>query len=257
MNEPDDAATPEPTAPPPVPERQAGARLPLILAGLALGVALVAWYQSQSAIDQLRESQRALVQDVAAMRRAPVIDLTLAPQRGAEDAVVTLVEFSDYECPFCLRHFEQTMPQIEAHYIATGRIRYAFMDWPVDQLHPQAIRAHEAAHCAGEQSRYWEMHRRLFGPAGSHTPDRLLDLARETGLHLDRFAECVGSGRSDAAIRATSRMAMEFGASGTPVFFIGRRDRSTNQVTVVRGLSGAQPYEVFAKALDEALAQAR
>jgi protein-disulfide isomerase len=245
------------SSPSPMTTRPNWAGLAFGVALLALGVAVFAWYQSLASIENLREGQRALVRDMAAMRRAPVLDLTRAPQLGSDTAIVTLVEFSDYECPFCLRHFQQTMPQIEANYIETGRIRYAFMDWPVDQLHPQAIRAHEAAHCAGEQDKYWDMHRRLFGPAGDHSPDRLLDLARAVGLNMDRFAECVGSGRAEPMIRETGRLVEQLGATGTPVFFIGIRDRSTQQVTVLRGLSGAQPYEVFAKALDEVLAQAK
>lgn len=223
----------------------------------ALTVALAAWYQHGTAIDDLRAGQRALVADVASMRKSPVIDLAGVPALGADEAVVTLVEFSDYECPFCLRHFQQTMPQIEANYIRTGKIRYAFRDWPVDQLHPMAIRGHEAAHCAGEQSKYWEMHRRLFGSPGSHTADVLRQLATDVGLNMTAFNDCVKHGRSNEAIRATGRQAEELGATGTPAFFIGVRDRATNQVTVVQGLTGAQPYEVFARAIDAVLARPR
>jgi protein-disulfide isomerase len=223
----------------------------------ALIVAGAAWQQHQSAIAELRGGQRALVSEVASLRQAPVIDLAGVPALGADDAVVTLVEFSDYECPFCLRHFEQTMPQIEANYIGTGKIRYAFRDWPVDQLHPMAIRGHEAAHCAGEQQKYWEMHRRLFGSPAAHAPEAIRQLAVDLGLDLGAFTACVDSGRPNDAIRATGRQAQELGATGTPAFFIGVRDRTTNQVTVLAALSGAQPYEVFARVLDDVLNKTR
>ena len=191
------------------------------------------------------------------MRRTPVMDLTGVPLRGSPDAVVTLIEFSDYECPFCLRHFQQTMPEIERSYISTGKVLYAFRDWPVDELHPQAIRAHVAAHCAGEQNKYWEMHARLFSPAGTHTPERLRALAQELGIDVGAFDQCAASDRPSEAIRATSRQAVEFGATGTPVFFIGLRDRATNRVTILRGLSGAQDFSAFSQALDAVLAQVR
>jgi protein-disulfide isomerase len=149
------------------------------------------------------------------------------------------------------------MPRLVTTYIKTGRIYYAFRDWPVDELHPQSIRAHEAAHCALEQHRFWELHSRLFGPPGSHTPELLTGLARDVGLDMTAFAACVEAKRSDAAIRRTSQTAVDLGATGTPAFFLGVRDPRTNTVRVSQALSGAQPFEVFAQAIDAALAKAR
>lgn len=242
------------------PGRPAGpnwALLAFVVAAAALLVSGVSWYRTNAAIEELRSSQRGVTADSAGTERAPVIDLAGAPALGPDTAKVALVEFSDYECPFCIRHFQQTMPRIVASYLKTGRIRYVFRDWPVDQLHPESIRAHEAAHCAGEQNRYWELHPRLFGPAGSHSPERLLGLAREVGLDMNAFSSCIESRRSDDAIRVTSRMAVEFGATGTPAFVVGLRDPVTNKVTVLQGLTGAQPYDVFAQALDAALAKTK
>ena len=219
----------------------------------ALVVASTAWFQSRAALAELRGGSRAQADDPSAANRTATIDLTGVPTLGPPEARVVLVEFSDYECPYCIRHFNQTMPKITANYIRTGKIRYAFRDWPVDQLHPQAIRAHEAAHCAGEQKRYWDMHPRMFGPSGSHTPDRLLAVAREVGLDMAAYEACVASGRATPEIRATSDMAQEFGATGTPAFFIGVSNKGTQNVTLVHALSGAQDYGVFAKAIDDVL----
>ncbi len=238
-------------------ERPNWALLAFVVAAAALLVSGATWYRSDAAIEELRAALRTRSAEAAGGDRAPVIDLAGAPAQGADGAKVALVEFSDYECPFCIRHFRQTMPQIVANYVTTGRIRYAFRDWPVDQLHPESIRAHEAAQCAGEQNRYWDLHPRLFGPAGSHSPEKLLGLARDIGLDMNAFNACVTSQRSDSAIRETGRMAVEFGATGTPAFFVGLRDPATDKVTVVQGLTGAQPYEVFAQALDAALAKAK
>ena len=225
----------------------------LAVAAVALVVAGITWWQSRHDIEIVRESQRKLIAEVGSLRRTPVIDLTGAPHLGPAGALVALVEFSDYECPYCLRHFQQTMPKIEANYINSGKIRYAFRDWPVDRLHPEAIRAHETAHCAGEQNKYWDMHRRLFSPAGSHTNERMVTLVRELGLDMSAFARCVREGRATQVIRQTAQQAVDLGATGTPAFFIGRRDPATDQVSVTRAITGAQPYEVFARALDEAL----
>jgi protein-disulfide isomerase len=241
-----------PSAPPPRPAINWGL-MAFIVAGGALAVSLTSWYQHGRAIAALEAAQRAIARTPP---NTPTIDLAGASMLGSDSAIVTLVEFSDYECPFCIRHFQQTMPQIVAAYIKPGKIQYAFRDWPVDELHPQAIRAHEAAHCALEQSRFWDMHPKLFGPPGSHSPEQLTTLARSLGLDMATFSTCIEAKQSTAAIRANGQLATEFGASGTPAFFIGLRDRETNKVAVLRGLAGAQPFEVFAKTIDEVLTAA-
>lgn len=231
-------------------------RTSLVLAVAALATAVLMWTFTARELDELRQSQRDLVAEVAALRKTPIIDVTGSPALGSEDAVVTLVEFSDYECPFCIRHFTQTMPQLLKNYIATGKVRYVFRDFPVDQLHPQAVRAHAAGRCADEQQRFWEMHARLFSPAGSHTPERLEQHAAAAGLTLDAYRTCVARDATTEAVRRSAAEAQALGANGTPSFFIGLRDRATGQIRVVQAISGAHPYEVFAKALDAVLKKA-
>ncbi len=216
----------------------------------ALVVAGLAWIQSNRALDEAKHAQTAAAS-------GPSIDIAGAPRLGPESASVALVEFSDYECPFCIRHYQQTMPKIVQAYLKTGRILYVFRDWPVDELHPQSIRAHEAAHCALEQHKYWEVHGRLFGPPGSHTPELLTGLARDAGLDMTAFAGCIDARRSDAAIRQTSQTAIGLGATGTPAFYVGVRNRATDSVTVWQALSGAQPFELFQQAIDAALARVK
>jgi protein-disulfide isomerase len=228
-------------------------RVPLIVAVAALLVAILALYQSRLALDEARIANGAGASGGSDGSRGQTIPLAGAPALGDPAAKVALIEFSDYECPYCIRHFQQTMPRLAQEYVKTSKVRYVFRDWPVDQLHPQAIRAHVTAFCAGEQKRYWELHQQLFGPAGSHTSERLLGLARQAGLDMDAFSNCVASERSERAVRETSRLAMELGAIGTPHFIVGLRDPAKDVVTVLQSLSGAQPYEVFAKAIDEAI----
>jgi protein-disulfide isomerase len=219
------------------------------IALLCLGASAAMWVQTRADVAALRTSVRSLNADVAALRRDPIIDVSGAPALGREDQVVTLIEFSDYECPFCIRHFTQTTPLIQKQFIDTGRIRYVFRDFPIDELHPAAIRAHAAARCAGEQGRFWEMHNRLFSAAGSHGDEALKARAAEAGLTAGDFASCLASDRTLEDIRKTGAIATAFGATGTPSFFIGLRDLTTNQVKIYQAITGAQPIEVFDKAI--------
>jgi protein-disulfide isomerase len=241
----------------------------LALAIVALAAATTGWFISKRQIDSLRrdleslrDSQRQLAAGVLQGRKDPAgpvgqsIDVSNAPARGRADAVVTLVEFSDYECPFCIRHFQQTMPRIDEHYIQPGKIRYVFRDFPIDSNHPQAIRAHEAARCALEQEKFWDLHNRLFSAPGTHESAALEERAKEAGLNVGAFRACLASGRTTASVRETEGIAESLGATGTPWFFVGLRDLKTNRVRVLRPIGGALPYEQFAAALDQALKQA-
>lgn len=234
--------------------------LGLMLACLVL-VATPACAQS-SEIEALRREIADLREDLASLRTTlgrarPIIDLTKGHQKGNAEARVALIEFSDYECPFCIRHSRETMPLIEKNYIATGRILYGFRDFPIDQLHPQAIRAHEAVQCAGDQDKYWEMHGRMFGQPAQHTPEALEAVAAQVGLDLGAFRACVAASTHTAAIRQSVAQAESFGANGTPAFFIGLIDPTTNTLRITRAISGALPFAQFAQAIEAALAQAK
>jgi protein-disulfide isomerase len=227
-----------------------------LIAILSLVAVAVLWYRVERDIGALKVSQRQLAADVASGGRTPIIDVSASPFLGSKDARVTLVEFSDYECPFCIRHATQTMPQIDATFIQTGKIRYVFRDFPIDQLHPEAIRAHEAARCAAAQDRFWPLHRRLFSAPGTHTRAALEERAAEAGLELAPFRACLDSGRTTADIHASVEEASRLGANGTPAFFVGLRDPATDQVRVARAISGAQPFAVFEQAIGALAAQA-
>lgn len=217
---------------------------------------------AQSAeVAALRKELEAVKEDLANLRASigrprPIVDLNGVPQKGNPDALVALVEFSDYECPFCIRHFRETMPLIQKNYIDTGKILYAFRDFPVDELHPQAIKAHEAAHCGLEQNKFWEMHDNLFGAPAQHSVQGLEAVATQQGLNLEAYRACIASGRTTEGIRRNAATASSFGATGTPAFFIGLIDKATNQVKISRAITGAVPFATFAQALETAIAQA-
>ena len=132
-----------------------------------------------------------------------------------------------------------------------------FRDFPIDQLHPAAARAHEAARCAGEQGKFWEIHTRLFSAAGSHTDLLLNARATEAGVLLPAFTDCLTSGKSKAGVQQTIQTAVQLGATGTPSFFVGIRDPATEHVRVVSAITGAQPFSEFDKAITAAAARVR
>jgi protein-disulfide isomerase len=176
-----------------------------------------------------------------------------APFLGRADAPVTVVEFSDYECPFCQRFFATTLPALKRDYIDAGKVRYVFRDHPLDQLHPQARKAAEAAHCAGEQGKFWEMHDFLFQNAKALAPPQLAEHARAVGVDGARFDECLASGRHTARVERGLADGAAAGVRGTPGFVIGK----TKGGDVVEGtpIRGAQPLETFRRIIDEMLAQ--
>jgi protein-disulfide isomerase len=173
--------------------------------------------------------------------RAPI---TVAGARslGRADAPVTVIEFSDYHCPFCKRA-EETVAQIRARY--GDRVRLVFKDFPIDQLHPQSRRAHEAARCAAEQSRFWEYHALLFAGPPQATPEQLKGLAERAGIDVATFEQCLAQGLHKAAIQKDVDEGVALGVAATPTFFINGRP-----------LSGAQPLETFVRLIDDELAAA-
>jgi protein-disulfide isomerase len=229
------------------------ARLPLVLSVAALVTAALSWLVTGRQIQDLRDAQRTLVSEVAANQNAAVINIKGASSRGSDRAVVALVEFTDYECPFCIRHYTQTMPRIDSTYVQTGRLLYVFQDFPVDALHPAAIKAHEAGRCAADQGRFWEMHATLFSPAGSHTPELLEKRASDAGLKMEAYRECVSTGRYTDAVKRSVKNGQALGIQGTPSFVIGVRDPATDEVRVLQAFSGAHPFEYFARAIETAL----
>jgi protein-disulfide isomerase len=170
-----------------------------------------------------------------------------APIMGDQDAPITIVEYSDYQCPFCSRHHAQTFPLLQKNFIDTGRVRYVFKDFPLTSIHPQAVKAAEAARCAREvagDAAYWEMHDLLFDEqeAWSGNPEHLAifeGYAVDLELDQEAFKDCLDSGRYVDAVIADLEEGAGFGVSGTPAFFVNGQP-----------LQGAQPYEAFVELIE-------
>ena len=162
------------------------------------------------------------------------------PSLGQQDAPVTLVEFSDYQCPFCKRHFLTVYAILKKDYIDTGKLRYVFRDFPIAGLHPQAQKAHEAAYCAGEQKKYWEMHDMLFKNSQNLSVPALKTYAAKIGLDADQFNACLESEKYAAEIDNKIAEATASGVSGTPAFFIGPSGAGEKITGTM--VTGAQPF---------------
>jgi len=168
--------------------------------------------------------------------RATVATLN-APVRGASAAPLTLVEFADYECPYC----QQIAPDLlkaEAEY--KGKIKLVFKDMPLP-MHPHAQKASEAAHCAGAQNKYWEFHDYLFSNKELEVP-QMKAAAKTLGLDQDAFDKCLDSGATAGAVKANLDEAIGLGLSGTPSFFLNGRF-----------VSGSLSYDQLHQLLDEEL----
>ncbi len=173
------------------------------------------------------------------------------PMLGNRNAPLTLIEFSDYHCPFCRRFFMQTFPKIKSTYIDTGKVRYVFRDYPLDAIHPNARKAAEAAHCAQEQGKFWEMHDLIFESKDSEFPD-LKRLGHNLGLDVARLDRCVHSGKYGKEVEKDYQDGTLAGVTGTPGFFLGL----TRKGAAIQGtlISGAQPFARFSQLFDALLA---
>ena len=195
--------------------------------------------------EEFLTSLRSQAKVVINLKLPPVLRVAVAvdgaPFKGPAKAPVTIVEFSDFHCPFC-RLVLPTLAQLESKY--GEKIKLVFRDFPIESLHPGASKAHEAARCANEQGKFWPYHDKLFAGPPQSSPEVFKELAKEIGLNADGFETCVGSGKYQAAIKEDIEEGNRIGVSGTPAFFINGRM-----------ISGAQPFEAFARVIDDELAR--
>ncbi len=164
-----------------------------------------------------------------------------APFKGGAQAPVTIVEFTDFHCPFCKR-VQPTLAELQTRF--GDKVKLVHKDYPIDQLHPQARKGHEAARCAAEQGKFWAYNDLLYANAPKAGPEQLKEFAREAGLDLATFDGCLASGKHREAIEKDIDEGTRAGVTGTPAFFINGRM-----------LSGAQPLERFVQIIEAELAR--
>ncbi len=223
-------------------------------------------------VQAIKDSQQAIQKDLQEIKKllsarpaaAPagidptgmVIDLGGAPVKGDKNAKYAIVEFSEFQCPFCGRHIRETFPQLDKEYIQTGKFKYAFLDFPLESIHKNAFKAAEAANCAAEQGKFWEMHDRLFANQTALEPKQLTEHAQAVGVDVPKFQQCLDSGKYAADIRKDLADGSKLGVTGTPMTFIGV-SQPNGKVKIVKAIRGAQAYAAFKDALDSVLSPAK
>ncbi len=176
------------------------------------------------------------------------------PMKGDPDAEVTVIEFSDFQCPFCSRFYTQTLSQLEENYIDTGKINFVYRDLPLDNLHPNARPAHIAAECADEQGKFWDYHDILFEKQSqwqrlpsAELQTTLSQYASDLGLQTVNFESCLESEDIADEVNRDALAAASLGITGTPSFFIGNEEDGFVK------LVGAQPFTAFQSIIDDKL----
>jgi len=177
------------------------------------------------------------------------------PVKGDPNAPITIVEFSDFQCPFCARFFSETLPLIQKNYIETGKVKFVYRDFPIPSIHQNAIPAAIAAECADEQGMFWEYHDKLFENQiqwqdldNQNVVSTFEQFAEELSLDTDTFNTCLESAKYLEEVQNDLDEGVLYGVAGTPGFFIGNEKIGYGMV------SGAQPYAAFQQVFDQLLA---
>lgn len=179
------------------------------------------------------------------------LSLDGAQLEGTRTAQVAVIEFSDFQCPYCGRFARDTWPSIRKGYVETGKVLFAFREFPLESIHQSALHAAEAAECAGEQNAFWKMHDLMFADQAHLETAALKARAHDSGLDISKFEGCL-TGSVDEKVKSDERTGVGLGVSGTPTFFIGRL-QVDGRVKVVRRLSGSMPAPDFGAAIDAVL----
>lgn len=233
------------------------------LAGLIVGYVIASGVQTFDGSTMGAFNAPAAVPGAAQPAAAPVPPAPAAtdtpatagdgPFLGKASAPVTLIEFTDYQCPFCQRHFQQTFPDIKKNYVDSGKVKYVPRHFPLG-FHPNATKASETVACAADQGKFEEMHAKIFETQGDWSGldsvaviAKFKEYAKEVGVNAAAFATCLDTGSKTAMVQADQAAGSASGIDGTPGFWILGPDGQSKKI------SGAYPYATFQAAIDEML----
>jgi protein-disulfide isomerase len=194
----------------------------------------------------------ALVLALARATSGESIDVSGEPFKGSPGAKAALIVFSDYQCPYSAGYAKQILPRVEADYVQTGKVRYVLRDLPLAS-HTHAFKAAEAAHCAGAQGKFWEMHDLRFRNQNTLSPAQFTMHAIGLGLKPVPFQLCLNTRRFAAGIEKDLADARSAGINATPTFLVGSVQQGDGRVRAVKKLVGVEKYADLKAALDEVL----
>jgi len=213
--------------------------------------------QGDTIINELRQIRQLLEKQ----KPAPQPGAPAAPERvklkvgkefalGKSDAPLVMVEYTDYQCPFCNRFHTTTFPELKKQYIDTGKIRFISRNYPLS-FHPHAMKAAQAVLCAGDQGKFWQLKDALMTNSAKMSPELITSLARDASLDMGAFQACLDGGKHDAEIKAGIAAAEGVGINGTPSFVLGRMN---GEYLEGYKIVGAQPFASFDAVAKELLA---
>lgn len=174
--------------------------------------------------------------------------------QGKTDAPLTLIEYSDFTCGYCLKFFKETLPKLQANYIDTGKVRFVYRDYPRADR-GVGVEAAVAARCAGAQGRYWAMHDRLFGEGGRLDSGSFKSAAKSMGLDQAEFGKCFDERRHLESIFQDRREANRWGFHGTPGFILMQTVEGPTEKIPAVAIPGAFPFDAFAEEIDRMLSK--
>ena len=182
-----------------------------------------------------------------------VIPIGDDPSRKEGSPGLVLVEMSDFQCPYCSQAALALLPKVEEKFVRTGKVEIVFLDLPLE-MHPHAFKAAEAAACAGEQKKFWEMHDLLFANQRALALDQLPGHAGKLGLDAAAFQKCLSEGTQSAGVREDLNVASTLGISNTPSFLLGRRKPDSDKLEILQVIRGLPPYEYLEGRINALLA---
>ncbi|WP_243304488.1 DsbA family protein [Geothrix oryzisoli] len=239
--------------------------VPVCMAQQAAGPSL------QRQIDDLKDGQRRMLEELEAIKGllkertatggpalpkagSPLsVNVFREPFKGASGARVAILEYSDFDCPYCARYATQVFPRLDADYVRTGKVKYFFRDLPLP-VHPDAQFKARIARCAGEQGKFWEAHDRLFADQRPFDPAALAKLVRDLGLDAAAFNASLEGGKYAENIRLSVASAERMQIQGAPAFLFGTLNAEGQVLSVTKVVLGAESYESFKETLDALLA---
>ena len=228
----------------------------------------------QSKVDALQQGQESIQKDLEEIKKllqqgaraAPgagpafaeqEVSIGFSPYKGSADAPVTLIEYSDYQCPFCSRHYRDVMPTLVTEYVDTGKLKYVMRENPIASIHPYATGASLAALCANNQGKYWEMHNIMFDNQRALSDENLKAYAADIGLNTTQFDECLDTKKYEPWVNADLESSRDLGLSGTPSFVLGLTDPDDpDKANLTIAIKGAQSLQNFQEAIDDLLDEA-
>ena len=232
-----------------------------LIAGLIVAIAIAAFLAGFGFGSETGQSSETIIKnskdtpDQSPPKIAGSVNFDIPPFAkfiGDESAPISIVEFGDYQCPFCKRFFDQTEPQLMQEYVMSGKAKFYFLDFVI--VGADSLTLAEGAWCAEEQGKYYQYHDYVYSNQGEEnsgwgTPEKVKSFARDLGLDVEEFSLCLDSKKYEVRVQQLTSLAQNLGSTGTPVTFIGNEELGFTQIT------GAQPYAAFQQVLDQLLAK--